>query len=655
MNFPLFPRGFVYSKHFVKLPDDVAHFARRDTSMGTFWFAPDLHHEVLEAEDLTVVLFGHAHYVTFDTSDNDLLNITRRIATAWMESGSAGVEGTLYDLAGRYGLFIRSTSGCYVYQDAHGMRSIYHNTEATVLSSHERLLADITGARRATSRLSELPLSIRWSHSKYAGIRSLIPNHRLQLETGTSERFFGHEANPHHGLSNEQRVDMVHQLWSEQLRALARNHKIALSITGGLDSRTSLAIARPHWDSLHTFTYTTAPDEGNGWAKSLHKDDVIVRQILDVVNVKHTLLDRGNATPVDRGQQDIMNRNSAGLHGQWLLNLYRKHISGPDVVHLRGNLNETARNYYHDFVDLSTPLEGVRQMMRSQVRVKRPALVAAIDEILEELEKEVVEVQLDRIDPSYEILDFYYWEIRMGRWFSEVFNETDAAFETFIPFNHRRIIDIALSFTGQERLDGVLFRELINKNAPFLNFFGVNETPNLYEQYLRTVPSAPVPNRSVLPLQTISLSDRQGVLIKSVPFDGLLYIPEEFLKLGNEASVEYPLVQFMGSKLRADIKIQIDNSYSSPNGQRYLELIVELDGRDIAKHDLAHWPEPFAISITNVTADSKIRVRIRSLRDSPKKSWETASKTKIEISAVNNFDPGRRILTDNPYASLTNE
>lgn len=654
MNFPLYPRGFVYSKADVKLPEDAAHFTLRSTEMGTFWFAPDLNHAVTVVDDFTVVLFGHAHYVTIDTSDNDLQSISHRIADAWSASSYVGVEDILYDLAGRYGLFILSPLGSYVYQDAHGMRSMYHHADAVIIGSHERLVGDLTGASRETSRLSALPLGIRWRHSKYAGIRSLIPNHRLHLETGISQRFFGEKANPYLGMSTKQRVDLVHTLWSEQLRALAQNHKVALSITGGLDSRTSLAIARPLWDSLHTFTYTTAPAKGNSWANTLHKDDVIVRQILDVVNVKHSLLDRGHVTPFNRQQQEILNKNSAVTHGQWLLGLYREHISGPDVVHLRGNLNETARNYLHSFVNPENPLEGVRQMMRSQVRNTRPAQVAVLQEILDEVDKEIIEVQLDRIDPSYQHLDLYYWEIRMGRWFSEVFNETDAAFETVIPFNHRRIIDIALSFTGSERRNGVLFRELINKTAPFLNFFGINETTNVYEKYLRATPNPDKPNGSVLPLQTIELSDRQGALIEKLPFDGLLYIPAFFLKPGNEASVEYPLVHFMGSRLRADIKIQLSNSYSSPGGTRYLELVIELDGRQIATHDLARWPEPFAISITDVPAESKITVRVRSLRDSPKKSWETASQTRIEISALNNFAPGRRVLTDNPYVTLLN-
>lgn len=655
MNFPLYPRGFVYSKIPAKLPDEVTHFNRHATARGTFWFAPELHHEISETTDLTVVVFGHAHYVTLNASDNDLLSITGRIADAWRASGCTGVEGVLYDLAGRYGVFILSAQDSHVYQDAHGMRSIYYNTEATIVSSHERLLADITGAGLATSRISALPLIARWSHTNYAEIRSMIPNHRLDLEHGSSERFFGKQANPYLGLSNKQRIDMVHHLWTKQVLELARNHNIALSITGGLDSRVSLALARPLWDKVHTFTYTASPTKGGWWAKSLHKDDVIVRQILDAVDVKHTLLNRADAKPVDRNQKDIMDKNSAGHHGPWLVNMYREHISGSDVVHLRGNLNETARNYYHDFVDPVTPIEGVRQLMRTLVRSKAPARIPELEEIMEEFEHEFDDSQLDQLDPSYEQLDMYYWEIRMGRWFSEVFNETDAAFESVIPFNHRRIIDIALSFTEQERLDGLLFRELINKNAPFLNFFGINDTTNLYEKYVRKEPSAVKASSKTMSSQRLAILDRDGTLLEDITFDGVLYIPAALLKPGTEAAVDYPLDRFVGSKLRADIKLHIANSYSSPNGTGYLELVVELDGRQIAAHDLARWPEPFAITITDVPADSKIKILVRSLRNSPKKSWEIASQTRIEISALNNYEPGRRVLTDNPHVALTND
>src|SRR5699024_2890083 len=83
---------------------------------------------------------------------------------------------------------------------------------------------------------------------------------------------------------------------------------------------------------------------------------------------------------------------------------------------------------------------------------------------------------------DFHILDLFYWEDRMGRWHSEILNETDAAFDTLLPFNVRAIIEVALSFSIPEQKSDYLFKELINRNHPILNFYGRNEKLNLYEK-----------------------------------------------------------------------------------------------------------------------------------------------------------------------------
>src|SRR5699024_6605688 len=77
--------------------------------------------------------------------------------------------------------------------------------------------------------------------------------------------------------------------------------------------------------------------------------------------------------------------------------------------------------------------------------------------------------------------DLFYWEIRMGKWHSEILNENDAAFETVLPHNSRRILKLLLSYSPEQRKSSFAVKELINSNAPILNFFGVNDKRNLYE------------------------------------------------------------------------------------------------------------------------------------------------------------------------------
>lgn len=652
MNIPLYPRGFFFARNEIDLPVDVSHFSQQSTVHGSFWFSPETEYAVLEFGRFAFVLLGHAHYVNLDKSVSELADVLELVARAWKGKETRGVEELLYDLAGRYVLFVLGENTAFAYQDAHGMRSVYFNDDASVLTSHERMIADITKAPVGNSRLAELPLALRWSKTRYTGIRAMLPNHRLDMMSASQQRFFPTSANPYVELPVADRVSMVQDLWSEQLRVLASKRTLALSMTGGLDSRISLAMAREVWGSIRAFTYTATPLQDNAWSRSIYKDEVIVRQLLDVVDVHHRFLDRDEAIDFTSSELGIIEKNSAGQHGRWLLKLYREHVSGENVVHLRGNLNETARNYFHQFTDPVTPMNGLRKLLKKQILQRKPSVGDELQHVMDELEEEFETFGIALVDPSYEPLDLYYWEARQARWFSEVFNETDWAFDTAIPFNHRRIIDLALSFTSQERKEGFLFRELINLNAPLLNFYGVNDTENLYEQGRRVKQKQEPAAHIDGPVKKICLYDSTKGLTGELPYLGQLYIPADQIRRGHSSSVSYVVAELSDAVGSVDIRILIDNSYENMRGAQYLELVAMLDDKLVARHDLAFWPEPFTISITDVAPASRLTLRINSLREVPKPSWEMASRTKIRITSRPSTRPGRKILTDNPFAKV---
>src|SRR5699024_8664723 len=83
---------------------------------------------------------------------------------------------------------------------------------------------------------------------------------------------------------------------------------------------------------------------------------------------------------------------------------------------------------------------------------------------------------------DYHIMDINYWEVRMGRWHAEVINNHDILFDTISPYNHRALIDVTLAFPYKKRKSEYVFKEIINRNTPILNFFGDNNIKNIYEQ-----------------------------------------------------------------------------------------------------------------------------------------------------------------------------
>lgn len=63
----------------------------------------------------------------------------------------------------------------------------------------------------------------------------------------------------------------------------------------------------------------------------------------------------------------------------------------------------------------------------------------------------------------------------MGMWHSWIVNESDAAYETFVPFNNRKLFKMMLSIPEEERNSDELFIRVINNINPALMDIPVNK------------------------------------------------------------------------------------------------------------------------------------------------------------------------------------
>lgn len=129
MNPTLYPRGLVNSRTPAELPAEAPHFIQDSTQRGTFCAKPELHHAVAETNRLTLVIFGHAHHITLDASDNEQLNSASKIFDTWTAFGTPKAERILCDLNGRYGMFLLSADGSYKYQGAHRVRPMPYTSD----------------------------------------------------------------------------------------------------------------------------------------------------------------------------------------------------------------------------------------------------------------------------------------------------------------------------------------------------------------------------------------------------------------------------------------------------------------------------------------------------------------------------------------------
>lgn len=428
------------------------------TSNWTFWH--DARGNLISkgGQDRTqVVLFGTFYHL----EEHDPELAVERLLQAY-EVSETKFEDELDLMVGRYVVVVSTSKNNFVYHDALGTRSVYYSTTSDDVSSHFNLLAETIQAE-SDRTWDEARMAMDLTPSSQ--IRQLLPNFRLNCESRVPNRYFPIEENEFVGWSHEKKQAEITRLWKHSIDSLLSNNKsVVFSITGGLDSRLSIAMARDHWSDLNLYTYGTKHPKNTHYSKVMNRDYLIAQSLVEVIQPKNYkflhLAQNQRLTPELTG---LLKTNSLTRHGPGLVQRYRMEFPGGDWIHVRSTGIELLRNYF-----------GSNESMQSIIKMCETD--GATD-----FQDRVKDLGYDSPQHGYNRKDLLYWELRMGKWHSEVLNENDAAFETVLPHNNRRIIKLFLSYPISQRRDAFAIKELINSNAPLLNFFGVNDTRNLYE------------------------------------------------------------------------------------------------------------------------------------------------------------------------------
>src|SRR5699024_10684926 len=151
-----------------------------------------------------------------------------------------------------------------------------------------------------------------------------LSNFRLHAETSVVELFFPFEKYRYAEVPPEERLRIVEKIWGRVMQHyLARTDKLAISITGGLDSRLMLAMCGSASERFSAYTYGF-PEKTSSRAESLNFDYKQVQNMLPYLKFEsHRFLDLTSRDPVSEDLEALITNNSWGKHGQYLVPLYR--------------------------------------------------------------------------------------------------------------------------------------------------------------------------------------------------------------------------------------------------------------------------------------------------------------------------------------------
>lgn len=631
-----YPRGFVIFRRDMSpaLPEGWSTVSLGDSE----WVFAHDHLEMPERapvgdDDRWVLVHGMCLYAGPDPRK---MSPAERLAEA-AAHGETEFLDMLDVLGGRHVVLLGNEDGFSLYQDAIGMRSVYFSSSAEIVTSHANLLNELSSHQKRTPEQGLNAFMRAWERTPYLGIDALLPNHSLTVPRFDIKRFFPRENNRFRDLSIQERIDALRRLWDRQWESLMEiGPDLVMSVTGGNDSRTTLALLAEHLHSIQTFTYTTAKPANSPREASLKLDKIIVDQIKSCIALNHKyIVEPAERAGIEERLKSTLAKNTIGTHGRWLLPHYLEFSARENTLHIRGNAYGLYKMAWLSKENSDTLHDLRKQYFRltkndHQIESRQPR------------EKHFIEgiKRWDYFDRQFDYhrSELLFWELRLGRWASEIYNETDIAFNSLEPTNVRRMLELATSFTYSQKTKKLFQAELINDAYPLLNFPGKNDERNLYEQIrdqehgnqdtnLELLHSGETPHK----LESVAVLYRRDGSPIEFSFSNLdIMIPADHFYPGRYVTRTFVPTDFTG-----DLTFTVENSYSNVDALGTWLFVVLVNDEPYFQWDGAERHRPVHISIDNLEVGAVVSLRLVPLRNRRLKlSWERATHTIVSSPAL---------------------
>jgi hypothetical protein len=402
-----------------------------------------------------------------------------------------GIVDATADLGGRWILIIVTPGSKEMITDAVGHRQVFYalgeTGEPLWCASQPRTLAELTNRQMDSEAIDFVNAyefrknpEYRWpgAGSPYRGIAHLLPNHRLDLESGRCRRYWPDRALPQRELGAA--ADEAATFLKGSLDAAAGRFDLAVSLTAGLDSRVVCAAAREVVRSAPLMTVRQIDKPSD------HIDVTLAAQIARELGLTHQIA--SSSLVIDDEFLHAFKQNTALPHyiyapdAQAISNLYHQRR-----VVATGSMSEIGRLSFRTALPKpeTEPITAV-DLARLQKMGDHPYAVKAFQQ------------WLDTAGALHNLplLDLFEWEQGHGNWLAMCHLEFDIAWrDLFTPFNCRALLITLLGVDRRHRdkPDYHLYREIIRQLWPELLNFPVNPgsekpRPNLWRRAKAKVP-----------------------------------------------------------------------------------------------------------------------------------------------------------------------
>lgn len=419
-----------------------------------------------------IILVGHAYNPFENLIDEN--TIIKGLLNAYSADYYMFLDN-LDELTGVFVIFIITGDRIIGVQDPGGQRMLYYGkvNENIVVTSTPQLVEDVFKLSRDKDIITLLSSKgyyrgsgfLPGNKSAYREIKRLGPNTLIKYihDSFIIERFFPREQR--YELTSEKEKEKeskkLQKLFQINIELILRKwDKVGLSLTGGVDSKTTFANAKPWYNNLFVFSYISKDSE--------RIDAEAAKSICNHFGVNHHLYeipDKNEDVEDYELLQKIIEHNTSytcKLHQ----NEKRKYITlqkkNDFNVEVKSDISEIGRAYTNrKYFRVKMPRKLTpRHLTIGQARYFfEPWCMKYADNAYKDF---MLQTGLQDDILGYSMHDLVYWEVRMGAWASTSFASQEYIHEITIPYNNRKLLEMFLSFPESDRVHDIPHKMLID-------------------------------------------------------------------------------------------------------------------------------------------------------------------------------------------------
>ena len=420
-----------------------------------------------------VVLMGSA----INISTGSYMEETANELLAALKVSEEEFFDTIDFLAGRYVVIYSKAGEVKILNDAIGLKAVFYSVNLNIASSHSKLIADLIGSGKSPVQEAKDNGALTISHgypgltTPYKDILRLSPNTFLDFYNLTTQRYF--PRGPVTRLTVEEAAFILKKSVQIQAKTLINNGKtLAIALSAGQDSRVALAAIIDDWSFFENNKNKLRFYTGYKNTQVFRVDLTIACYLAKKLGLNHCYLHMGHYKSAD--DIELLNRaieNSLHYTCPDAMSLLRFLFGFNECVHFGPHLLETAGcfwrgSFFSRYHKDKVVLDPVEMATLYNIYSRAPGFRQSDyppEILIKEYENFCDIAQFNESTTyNYDQLDLFYWEHRMGSWYSEIISEYDLAMPIHSWTSCRHCLNASLSLSLDDRFNQLLFKRIVS-------------------------------------------------------------------------------------------------------------------------------------------------------------------------------------------------